>query len=149
MDFAIIVLIIGGLVVLSTAVGFVITSREGRLTRPTGITVIDHKDLPGASAFGKRATLLQFSSEFCTKCPATRVLLSRIASETPGVEHVDIDLTHSPEIAQKYNILQTPTTFVLDDVGAVAARIGGSPRPDALKTALQIALRREHDSYII
>jgi thiol-disulfide isomerase/thioredoxin len=149
MDFAIIVLIIGGLVVLSTAVGFVITSREGRLTRPTGITVIDHKDLPEASAFGKRATLLQFSSEFCTKCPATRVLLSRIASETPGVEHVDIDLTHSPEIAQKYNILQTPTTFVLDDVGAVAARIGGSPRPDALTTALQIALRREHDSYII
>jgi hypothetical protein len=53
------------------------------------------------------------------------------------------------EIAQKYNILQTPTTFVLDDVGAVAARIGGSPRPDALTTALQIALRREHDSYII
>ena len=149
MDFAIIVLIIGGLVVLSTAVGFVITSREGRLTRPTGITVIHHKDLPGASAFGKRATLLQFSSEFCTKCPATRVLLSRIASKTPGVEHVDIDLTHSPEIAQKYNILQTPTTFVLDEVGAVAARIGGSPRPDALTTALQIALRREHDSYII
>jgi thiol-disulfide isomerase/thioredoxin len=149
MDFAVIVLIIGGLVVLSTIVGFVITSREGRLTTPTGLTVIHHKDLPSASAFGKRATLLQFSSEFCTKCPATRVLLSRIASETPGVEHVDIDLTHSPEIAQKYNILQTPTTFVLDDGGAVAARIGGSPRPDALTSALQIALRREHDSYII
>jgi thiol-disulfide isomerase/thioredoxin len=149
MDFAVIVLIIGGLVVLSTIVGFVITSREGRLTTPTGLTVIYHKDLPSASAFGKRATLLQFSSEFCTKCPATRVLLSRIASETPGVEHVDIDLTHSPEIAQKYNILQTPTTFVLDDAGAVAARIGGSPRPDALTSALQIALRREHDSYII
>lgn len=149
MDLSIVLLILGGLVLLSTVIGLALKSAEGRIKKSDGLTRIDPQELGDDIHFGSTATLLQFSSEFCTKCPGTRKYLSEEARLHPGVRHVDVDITNRPELSQKYNILQTPTTFILDDSGALAARIGGSPRPDAVKTALEIALRRDHDSYII
>lgn len=149
MDLSLILLIVGGLVVLSTLMGILVKSLEGRVKTEDGLTRISIEDLGGDIALGSTGTLVQFSSEFCTKCPGTKKYLSQVASRYVGVEHVEVDLTHRPDIAQRFNILQTPTTFVLDESGALAARIGGTPRPDALTTALEIALKKEHDSYVI
>ncbi len=149
MDPLLIVLILGGLVVISSAAGLVLRSSEGRLKKADGLTRVDAKELGSGIHFGPNATLLQFSTEFCTKCPGTRVFLTNVARDNVGVEHLDIDITHRQDLAQKYKIMQTPTTLILDDSGAVAARIGGAPRPEAVRTALAIALRRDHDSYVI
>jgi hypothetical protein len=62
---------------------------------------------------------------------------------------IEVDITHRPDIASRFNVLQTPTTLVLDNSGAIAARIGGAPRPEAVRTALEIALRRDHGNYVI
>jgi hypothetical protein len=62
--------------------------------------------------------------------------LQRQASARDGVVHLDVDLTHRPELARRFNILQTPTTFVLDGAGMIRARIGGAPRPTELASAL-------------
>ncbi len=149
MDLSLILLILGGLIVVSSVLGFALRASEGRLKREDGLTRIAPSVLGEDVQLGITGTLLQFSSEFCTKCPGTRRYLEKVAEEYVGVEHVDVDLTHRPDLAQQFNILQTPTTFVLDDSGAVAARIGGAPRPDALIAALEIALKKEHDSYVI
>jgi thiol-disulfide isomerase/thioredoxin len=149
MDPLIIAAILAGLVVISTITGLLLRSREGQLKTSDGLTRVDRYELGQSIHFGPNATLLQFSTEFCTKCPGTRTLLSKLADEHVGVEHIDVDITLRQDLAQKFNIMQTPTTFILDDSGAIAGRIGGAPRPEALNKALDIALRRDHDSYTI
>jgi thiol-disulfide isomerase/thioredoxin len=145
-------LVLGGLVVLTSVAGLLIRAREGRakmLSHTTRVTPeqlgLRRGDLP----FGSSATLVQFSSEFCTKCPATRVLLANTAAAHQGVRHIDIDVTNQPDIAKRFALMQTPTTLVLDEAGMLAARIGGAPRPDALARALNTALRRDHGNYTI
>lgn len=149
MDLGTVLLILGGLVLVSTVIGVAVKATEGRVKKVNKLTQLTTEELGENLTFGSGATLLQFSTEFCTKCPGTRTYLSNVASQHPGVSHVDVDITHRPDIAQKYNILQTPTTFILDDHGILAARIGGSPRPEAVSAGLEIALRRDHDSYVI
>lgn len=145
-------LVLGGLVVLTTVAGLLIRAREGRAKMLTNSTRVTPEQLglrPGNLPFGSSATLVQFSSEFCTKCPATRVVLAATAAAHPGVRHIDIDVTNRPDIAKTFNLMQTPTTLVLDEAGMLAARIGGAPRPDALARALDTALRRDHGNYTI
>lgn len=149
MDALTIALILGGLIAVSTVVGLVLRSREGRLTTVSQHTLITTAELGPLVHFGPSATLLQFSTEYCTKCPGTRAYLGQVASQTPGVNHVEVDITNRQDLANKYKIMQTPTTFILDDTGAVAARIGGAPRPDAVTAALAIALKKDVDSYVI
>ena len=40
---------------------------------------------------GSRATLVQFSSAFCTPCRATRTLLENVAADLSDVRHVEFD----------------------------------------------------------
>jgi thiol-disulfide isomerase/thioredoxin len=149
MELSLILLLLGGLTVVSTALGLIITAAEGRVKKQDGLTRVDPSTLGDGVQFGTIGTLLQFSSEFCTKCPGTRKYLEQVATDHPGVKHVDVDLTNRQDLAQQFNILQTPTTFILDDSGAIAVRIGGSPRPEAVLAGLEIAIKREHDSYVI
>ena len=115
------------LLVLSTVLGLVWRSRQGRVRAAGGREVIRPVDVGASVAFGDRATLLQFSTELCARCPGTRRLLGQAADARPGVTHVDVDLTHRADLATRYNILQTPTTLILDGSGRVCARVGGAP----------------------
>ncbi|ARC57042.1 Thioredoxin C-2 [Frondihabitans sp. 762G35] len=140
MDPVLALLLLGALVAAATVVGLVwrrTTGRVGRRTLDdTPGTVIRPADVGVDGGFGERGTLLQFSTEFCTFCPATRRLLSGLAERNDGVVHVDVDLTHAPDLAKRYDVLQTPTTLLLDDRGIVRGRIGGPPRPRDLETEL-------------
>jgi thiol-disulfide isomerase/thioredoxin len=121
-----------GLVALATVLGLVWKARTGRVRSVSG----DIVRLPEVPIRGK-ATLLQFSTEVCAPCVPTRRVLGEIAASTDGVSHVDLDVTHRPDIAAKFNVLQTPTTLILDRSGAIRARIGGAPRQADVRAALQ------------
>src|SRR5215207_11243661 len=86
-----------------------------------------------ATALGDRATLVQFSTEFCTGCRPTARQLSAVAGDYDGVRHVEIDLTHRADLAARFAVLQTPTTLILGADGALTARIGGVPRLGAVR----------------
>ena len=134
------------LVAVATVAGVLWRRATGRVRRERaeGRAVVLPADVGTTEAFGDRGTLLQFSTEFCTYCPSTRRLLSEFASKNPGLVHVDVDLTHAPEIARRFDVLQTPTTLVLDAQGAVHARIGGPPKPRELEAALARLLGEQH-----
>ncbi len=123
-----------GLVAVATALGLLWRARTGRVRQvDSGATVFSIADLTADeltadAAAGSAATLLQFSTEVCAPCSTTRVLLAAIADERTGVSHVDIDVTARPDLAARFNLLQSPTTFILDPGGVVRARIGGAPR---------------------
>jgi thiol-disulfide isomerase/thioredoxin len=70
--------------------------------------------------------LVQFSTELCARCPQVRRLLGEIAADR-GIPHGEIDLTTRSDLATRYHVLQTPTTFLIDASGAVVARWGGVP----------------------
>jgi thiol-disulfide isomerase/thioredoxin len=90
----------------------------------------------GADGLGETATLLQFSTQRCAKCPGAHRTLAELARERDGVRHLDIDLTHRPDIARHFRVLQTPTTLILDADGAIQTRFGGVPSRDVVELEL-------------
>ena len=117
-------IVVASLVALATVLGFAHRALNGR-ARQLATAV----DLPADVVLGRDATLLQFSTEVCSPCRATHTVLDAVASNRDGISHVDLDLTHRPDLASRFNILQTPTTLILDASGTVRARIGGAPKP--------------------
>lgn len=79
------------------------------------------------AALGTHATLVQFSSAFCTPCRATRQLLSDIAGRATGVAHVEIDAEANLDLVRCLGVLRTPTVLVLDANGRIRHRAIGLP----------------------
>ncbi len=140
MNPALVVAALAALVALATAIGAVQRTRSGRVRTGAGRAAVRASDLPGAAGLGDAATLLQFSTEVCAPCRATHRILDGVAREVRGVAHIDLDLTHRPDLASRFHIMQTPTTLILDRRGVVQARIGGAPRPAELRAELDRVL---------
>jgi thiol-disulfide isomerase/thioredoxin len=139
--------IVLGLVGIAAALGLVWRARTGRVRTvqaDAGASVIRPADVASKAAFGQHATLLQFSTEFCAPCRGTRVLLGELAADRDGVVHLDVDLTDRPDLARRFNVMQTPTTLLLDGSGVVRARIAGAPRRDELRIRLDEILWSPH-----
>lgn len=117
-----------GATAIATTLGLIWRARTGRVRS----TSTDERELADVAAahggLGDRATLLQFSTEFCAPCRATARLLDGVTGRRDGIAHVEVDLTDRADLARQLGILQTPTTFVLDPRGRTRARIGGAPR---------------------
>jgi thiol-disulfide isomerase/thioredoxin len=122
------------LVVLALAVTAALLHRryDGRMrTRQAGD---DLRPLLGDS--GDRATLVQFSSAFCSPCRATRRVLSNAAEQVPGVLHLEIDAEDNLDLVRRLGIVKTPTTLVLDGDGREVVRATGQPRMADVLAAL-------------
>lgn len=85
---------------------------------------------------GERATLVQFSTDFCAPCRAARQVLGRVADTVDGVEHVEIDATTRLDLVRRFNVTTTPTVLVLGSDGAVSRRAAGAPRMSDVIAAL-------------
>ena len=85
---------------------------------------------------GSRATLVQFSSAFCTPCRATRTLLENVVTELSDVRHVEIDAETNLELVRKLDIRSTPTTLILNGLGIEVGRAVGAPKRDQVLAAL-------------
>lgn len=130
--------VIAVLVVIATALGLFWKSRQGRVVDASR-TDLDFASL-GVDTSTK-TTLLQFSTEFCAYCPATRRILDTLASEAEDVAFVEYDLTDDVEATRRFGITQTPTVFVIDHGHTLVGRIGGAPRVAELR---DILTRRGH-----
>jgi thiol-disulfide isomerase/thioredoxin len=85
---------------------------------------------------GSRATLVQFSSAFCTPCRATRTLLENVVTDLSDVRHVEIDAETNLELVRKLDIRSTPTTLILNSFGVEVGRAVGAPKRDQVLAAL-------------
>ena len=130
------------LVAIATAFGFIWQAAQGKAKRIASGEQID-LSLLGAvkngqpvTAFGKNTTLLQFSSETCATCKQTAKLFGELEATSDGLLHIEVDLTHRLDLANKFKVLQTPTTLVLDSKGVVKSRIGGAPRAATIEAEI-------------
>ncbi|MCS5714993.1 thioredoxin family protein [Herbiconiux sp. CPCC 205716] len=135
---------LAALTAVTVLVGVLWRRRQGTavaVSPASAPTAIDPA-LFGASAdrFGSRATLVQFSTAFCSGCPATRRVLGELSARTEGVEHLEVDVGERADLVRRFAILQTPTTLILDRHGVVRTRIGGVVRRSVVEERLE-ALR--------
>jgi len=126
------VLIVVVLVAMTAITGWALRRREShpRRTKTTDLEWL------AADVRGPNATLVQFSTQMCARCPHVRRMLGELAEVTDGVTLAEVDLTHQSELAKRLHILQTPTVFVVDATGAVRSRFAGVPRRDAITAEL-------------
>lgn len=128
-----------GLLAVAVAAGLIWRARTGKAKRVSGGEQINLaeigavKDGKPVTSFGKKVTFLQFSSEFCTACRQTARLYSELEQVHPEILHIEIDITNRVDLANKFNILQTPTTLVLDSHGRVTSRIGGAVKQQTIE----------------
>ena len=134
--------------VLVVAVGVALRRRSGRVrqaaagtTQPLPPAVLAELDRAGALPGDDGVTLLQLSTTFCAQCRQASVLLSDVARRTPGLRHVELDLTERPELAAALRVRSTPTTLAVGAGGRELLRLVGVPRRDTLLDALRPHLR--------
>ena len=120
------------LVAAVVAVGLWRRRTDGRM-RVAGADTLGAADL--SAPLGDRATLVQFSTEFCAPCRAARRVLSEAAG-TPGVVHVEVDAAARLDLARRFDVRRTPTLLVLDGGGRVVRRASGVPTAADVRAAL-------------
>jgi thioredoxin-like negative regulator of GroEL len=119
-------MLLAALVLAGVIGGLIFAWQRSRVGPSPDIEVVEPHRL-GAEALGESATLLQFSTRSCTRCPGVHHTLADVARDRSGVLHLDVDVTHRPDIARHFHVMQTPTTLVLDRHGMVQTRFGGIP----------------------
>ena len=127
-------LVVGAIVAAATVAGLVLRARSGRLQRRTRVDRVTAADL-GLQRI-EATTLVQFSTEFCARCPNVRRGLERLATLHDGVAYVDVDLTDRPDLARRYRVLQTPTVLVVEPGGRVRSRFSGQVAPQSVEAQL-------------
>lgn len=128
-------LVLTALLAATVGLGVFLRWQQNRPRRQDPSELVDPTRF-GAPALGENATLLQFSTEMCSRCPGVHRTLDAIAREQQGVVHLDVDLTHRPDIARHFHVMQTPTTFILDRRGAIRSRFGGAPSRHVIELEL-------------
>jgi thiol-disulfide isomerase/thioredoxin len=128
-----------GLLALAAAAGLIWRARTGLAKKISGGELINLAEIGAikngepVTKLGQKVTFLQFSSEFCTACRQTSKLYSELELVHPEILHIEIDITNRVDLANKFNILQTPTTLVLNSRGRVTSRIGGAVKPQTIQ----------------
>lgn len=147
--------VLAAVLVIATVVGLLLRARSGRLRDvvpepvadgdgPVAVETADRSHHGGemlsptdlGSPLGARATLVQFSSSFCSPCRATRSLLQDVAQAVPGVAHIELDAESHMDLVRHLGVRRTPTVFLLDGRGAIRKRASGQPRKPDIVAAL-------------
>jgi thiol-disulfide isomerase/thioredoxin len=85
---------------------------------------------------GARATMVQFSSAFCTPCRATKVLLEDMVKTMTDVRYAHVDAESHLELVRELDIRSTPTTLFLNHAGVEVGRAMGTPKRAQVHAAL-------------
>jgi thiol-disulfide isomerase/thioredoxin len=85
-----------------------------------------------ASNYGKRLTILQFSTTFCSSCRAAKALIKDVVKDRADISYYEIDAESNLELVRKVDVRSTPTTLFLDRSGFEIARATGTPKRDQL-----------------
>jgi thioredoxin-like negative regulator of GroEL len=142
------------LVVLAAAsvAGLVMRLRQGRFRAQSSTSEVSRTQAADSSQpaaargvvtaaelgapLGERATLVQFSTEFCAYCGPTRELLAEVAGAREGVAFVEVDAARRLDLTRRLNVRSTPTVLLLTADGSIAQRASGKPRKSDVLAAV-------------
>ena len=137
------ILALAGLVLMASFIGFVLISKSGKARRIKNGEQVDLSEIRATKGgnpvtkFGEKVTLLQFSSDFCSSCKQTSILLESIEKAHQGLLHIDLDIAERLDLAKTFNILTTPTILILNSRGEVVSRIVGAPKLATIEAEIE------------
>ena len=114
---------------LTAVVGFRYRVKKGVIKEKKGSQILESEL---GKKYGKRATVVIFSTTFCSECRAAKALISDVTSTLSDISYVEIDAESNLELVRKLDIRSTPTTIFLDKTGIEIARATGAPKRDQL-----------------
>lgn len=74
--------------------------------------------------FGGRAVVMFGDSRWSSPCRMTRLALSRLAAESPGVLFGEVNMTDSPDLCRRFRAEAMPTVVVFENGVEVRRVIG-------------------------
>jgi len=97
----------------------------------------------GISLQAERATIVQFTGEFCGSCAQARAMVERILLDSPEVGHIEVDVADNLNAVRALDIRRTPTLIIVDRHGVPVHRASGMPREAELREAVsELAAQR-------
>ena len=132
-----------GLLALGVIGGITFKVLQGKGRKVSSKEIVDLEKLKASSnglpatEYGKKATLVQFSTSYCGQCPGVKRTLSQLEYRLGGLSFAEVDITERLDVAAHFNINQTPTVFLLNDKGHLIYRMGGVPKMNQLMQELE------------
>ena len=114
---------------LTAVVGFRYRVKKGVIKEKKGSQILESEL---GNKYGKRATVVIFSTTFCSECRSAKALISDVTSTLSDISYIEIDAESNLELVRKVDIRSTPTTIFLDKAGFEIARATGAPKRDQL-----------------
>ena len=125
--------LLGLILLISTAIGFFYRSKNGVIRKKRRLHI---SEAEFAGAYGKRVTILQFSTTFCSQCRAAKSLISDVVKDEKDISYLEIDAESNLALVRKVDVRSTPTTIFLDKDGYEIARATGAPKRDQLQKVI-------------
>jgi thioredoxin-related protein len=122
------------LLALTSITGIIFRANKGSVKKRKRFQILESEI--GAS-YGKRASILQFSTTFCSECRAAKAIVKDVVKELPDIAYIEVDAESNLDLVRKVDIRSTPTTIFLDKSGYEIARAKGAPKRDQLIKAIQ------------
>ncbi len=114
---------------LTAVVGFRYRVKKGVIKEKKGSQILESEL---GKKYGRRATVVIFSTTFCSECRSAKALISDVTSTLSDISYIEIDAESNLELVRKVDIRSTPTTIFLDKAGFEIARATGAPKRDQL-----------------
>ena len=114
---------------LTAVVGFRYRVKKGVIKEKKGSQILESEL---GKKYGKRASVVIFSTTFCSECRSAKALISDVTSTLNDISYIEIDAESNLELVRKVDIRSTPTTLFLDKSGFEIARATGAPKRDQL-----------------
>jgi thiol-disulfide isomerase/thioredoxin len=125
--------LLGLILLISTAIGFYYRSKNGVIRKKRRLHI---REAEFAGTYGKRVTILQFSTTFCSQCRAAKSLISDVVKDEKDISYLEIDAESNLALVRKVDVRSTPTTIFLDKDGYEIARATGAPKRDQLQKVI-------------
>jgi thiol-disulfide isomerase/thioredoxin len=117
------------ILLISTVIGLLYRRRNGVITKKRRLHI---SEAEFAGSYGKRVTILQFSTTFCSQCRAAKALISDVVKDQSDISYLEIDAESNLALVRKVDVRSTPITIFLDRAGFEIARATGAPKRDQL-----------------
>jgi thioredoxin-related protein len=121
---------------ISTAFGLYLHFTRGKLTKKYS-NEITFDDLNIAQTQGKKATILQFKTEYCSICPGVKRQINELIKNDAGISFYEIDAVERIDLAKKLHVKSSPTILFFNEAGLEEGRIIGAPKKDHLRNTLE------------
>jgi thioredoxin-related protein len=128
--------LITGVISVSTIFGLFLHFTRGKMTKKYSKEVF-FKELGLVLTLGKKATILQFKTEFCSVCPGVKRQINELIKHDTDIAFYEIDAVEKIELAKKLHVKSSPTILFFTEDGLEEGRIIGVPKKNEVKNTLE------------